>query len=325
MAYVDFKSAQHQTVSPQIRQLKTLQPFLKLHDGGIVFTSGGQRVMQNLTNVIEFGQATLEYLGEETIQDVGGCALTYYTGTKVSISATIRGGDYNNLSAIIGQDSNVDRVIKPGVYNGATGNGVGDLVFASIDPVTGETLVSDLYSDVSVRVTELPGMGATEPNYSVTFEAEDKFVGRALKANWSPHVWWDNTPSQPTGAGTFSKGVTNGPDAATLVFNLMDSNYAYTSAVSVAATLAVLPIDNTKTGLGQYFPYLRFNGVQVLDSEATYASGAITFGTGREPAALGILECMALIDGTGATEYYAPAMFVPGDRDMTEPWINYQL
>jgi len=310
---------QFQTTVREERKKLNTALIWKLHGIGILYDDFGQRIKQIIPDVKTMSVGTTTLKDEKSIQEVGGRPTKTNSGTETSVSLTFQGNAHSIIMAILGKDAHVYSTFEPG-YHGTAGRGLGDLEVRSFDD-DGILLTSQIYCDCVVKITELPGAADGENDYSIMFIYEDSKVINGGKVFFSHEVYVDRA------GGTTGSGVTQGPDGSRVAFTMGHGNYSY-KVVPTAGTLNVKDYDPDATGLYKTLIYARVtdtdgNVRDVTDVElASFTGQIITFGTAI--ANDYILETLYMIDATGTTVLYQPALSWAGGRDDAESWVKYQ-
>lgn len=228
-----------------------------------------------------------EPINEGEYFEVGHKPSNYNEGLNWTVTLNSEGMATELIGSLIGQRVSTNPVIE----NGQTLANQGHLILYRVDE--SETVIAvDVIKDLGVNLYNIQGGSDGENQREIALWVKD---GQSWTVHGGNPVAFEIFVTNANDTNTAAPNGTN------TVFTLGDGNRSY----ATAAPPDILAIDtaaNPLTGLKKYFFWLRLNGVDVTDAEATFnpSTKELTFVTA--PANNLVLEMGYLVDkaGTGA-------------------------
>lgn len=245
-------------------------------------------------------------INERDFFEMGFIPSTTNDGTDYSTTMEIEGNSRTVPCWLVGQHLTTDPILGLGDM------GIkGALILYNVNE--SETLVvCDVLLDVGVKVLQLPGGNDGENNLSIELYAKD---AEALSVADRHKVSFEFFIDVATDANS------DAPDGVLTAFTLGHGNRSYASA---APPTALIPLDTPTfrpgvTGLYKYFLWLKLDGVDVADTDATFNATTRVLTFNVAPPAESMLEMGYVVDKVGVGVLGEPAHHWSGSNFLTTP------
>lgn len=245
-------------------------------------------------------------INERDFFEMGFIPSTTNDGTDYSSTMEIEGNSRNVPAWLVGQHITTDPILGLGDM------GIrGALILYNVNE--SETLVvCDVLLDVGVKILQLPGGNDGENNMSIELYAKD---AEALTVANRHKVSFEFFIDVATDTNA------DAPDGILTAFTLGHGNRSYAVAAPPTTVVALDSETFRKgvTGLYKYFLWIKLDGVDVADTEATFnpTTKVLTFGIA--PDAESMLEMAYVVDKVGVGVLGEPAHHWPGSNFLTTP------
>lgn len=226
-------------------------------------------------------------------------------GTDYSLTMEVEGNSRDMPAWLIGQYMTTSPIIAFGRNYGVKGA----LIVYNVDENDVLT-VCDVLLNVGVKLMQLPGGNDGENNLSIDLYANDSESISVAEGHKVSFEFFVDTVTDPNSAA---------PDAANLTFTLGDGNRSYATPAPPTTILALDTARPGVTGLYKYFLWLKLDGVDVQDSEASFNATTKVLTFTAAPAAGAMLEMGYVVDKAGVGVLGEPAHHWTGSSFLTTP------
>lgn len=162
--------------------------------------------------------------------------------------------------------------------------------------------------DVGVKLMQLPAGANSENNLTIDLYVKDGVGGS---------VWGGNPVAFEFFVDNANDANADAPDASITAFVLGHGNRSY----STAAPPDILEVDPAATGLARYFLWVRLDGRDVTDAEATFNASTKTLTFATAPGAGSMLEMGYLVDKAGVGVLGQPPHLWAGSSFLNTPKV----
>lgn len=251
---------------------------------------------------------TGEPVNEREVYEMGFRPSQTNDGVDWSLTLQLEGNSRRTVGWFIGQYMPDASVIELGKDYGVKGH----LLLYNVDE-NDRLLTCDVLLDLGVKLMQLPGGENGENMFEVMLYSKDaKVLTVADKHPISFEFFYDN--------GTTEVNA-DAPDGSITTFTLGDGNRSYATKAPPTA-LRKVDVSAAASGkLAEYFLWLRLDGRDVTDAEATFNSSTkvLTFATA--PANGAKLEMGYIVDNSGVGPLGMPAHLHAASSFLTTPEV----